>query len=116
MNIGLDWDGTVTEAPYLWWAFMNQAIENGHKVYIVTMRYESEGVDIIFAKHATGVIYTGREAKQKTCEAKGVNIHVWIDDNPRAIHESAAQIWGNVSPEGQPITPSHGSEQSATAG
>lgn len=34
----------------------------------------------------------------------GIVIHVWIDDNPRAVEESALQIWGRVHPEGHTET------------
>jgi hydroxymethylpyrimidine pyrophosphatase-like HAD family hydrolase len=46
MIVGLDWDGTVTSAPSLFLSFAETAKEQGHKVYIVTMRYPSEDLEL----------------------------------------------------------------------
>lgn len=54
-----------------------------------------------------GIIATSREAKQPFVERAGVPIAIWIDDNPRAVNESAMQIRGTSSPEGQIIEPVH---------
>lgn len=42
MNIALDYDGTYTADPDMWLRFVEEAQAAGHKVFIVTMRYESE--------------------------------------------------------------------------
>lgn len=110
MIIGLDWDGTVTNAPGLFLNFAETAKSQGHKVYIVTMRYPSEdlGLDDAWHNAIEGVVYTSREAKLPTFKAVyGFVPHVWIDDNPRAVNESAAQVFGWTSPEGKVIDPKH---------
>jgi hypothetical protein len=109
MNFGLDYDGTASEDINLWIMFIMLAKVNGHKVYLVTMRYESEINDPNFPNKAIpdhllskvdGVICTNRQAKRKAVEALGIRINVWIDDHPRAVEENATQIWGWCTPEG----------------
>jgi hypothetical protein len=119
MNLALDYDGTASEDIFLFLSFAELARARGHKVYIVTMRYESECVQVegkkppadpihpALLKAVDGLICTNRQAKKPCCEAFGINIDVWIDDNPRAINESGAQIWGWTTPEGFVITPNH---------
>lgn len=83
----------------------------GHKVYIVTMRYPSECLtDPMLRKWAhgvDGVIPTSRRAKKEALDELGITCHIFIDDHPRAIHESAEQIWGKASPEGVVYTVNH---------
>ena len=109
MNVGLDYDGTVTADPEAFKAIVAIFRASGHKVYIVTMRYESECVGIReeWTHLVDGIIPTGREAKRAVTWAQGVNIHVWIDDNPQAVHFCAKDIWGIVSPEGTIVNMNH---------
>lgn len=48
-----------------------------------------------------------RDAKLPTCQALGVVIDAWIDDNPRAVYESAGQIWGDASKPGDVVVPEY---------
>lgn len=109
MNLALDYDGTITEEPNAFMQFVKVLRKLGHKVYIVTMRYESECVDIVkeWGGHVDGIHATSRQAKGDFMKNLGIDINVWVDDNPRAIHESALSIWGWTSPEGHVITPTH---------
>lgn len=104
MKIGLDYDGTVTSDYVGFVSLVRMMRRRGHEVYITTTRYISECKSdrefCVFAKNVDGVIATGREAKKEYCLKYGITIDVWIDDNPRAVEESAKQIWGTTSPEG----------------
>jgi hypothetical protein len=82
MNLGLDYDGTVTEEPIGFLNFTETMRKLGHKVYIVTMRYESECVEIVkhWGKFVDGIHATGRQAKSDFMKNLGIDIHVWIDD------------------------------------
>jgi hypothetical protein len=42
MNIGLDWDGTVTTDPVTWAKVAQTLTAAGFQVHIVTMRFQSE--------------------------------------------------------------------------
>lgn len=112
INISLDYDGTVTSDYDGFTAMAEMFRKRGHKVYIVTFRYESEcRVDPYFMKLASkvdGYIATGRQAKRAFCQEKGLNIHVWIDDNPEAVILPAVSIWGSSSPEGHVVIEQHG--------
>lgn len=108
MNIGLDWDGTVTTNPAAWAAVVGTLTAAGYNVHIVTMRYQSE-VDRDpemqdFRKLVTEIHATGRQGKEAFMLKKNIVINIWIDDNPRAVHFSAEQIWGSHLPEGSTHT------------
>ncbi len=107
MNIGLDWDGTVTTDPNTWVKVVQTLNAAGFRVHIVTMRFQSE-VDRDpmmqrFRMFVVDIFATGRQAKEAFMEAKNIPIHIWIDDNPRSVHMSAMQIWGTSTPEGHVI-------------
>ncbi len=114
VNIGLDYDGTVTSDYYAFFKLVELFRNRGHKVYIVTMRYESEcRQDANFmrlAEISDGWCATGRMAKRKYCEQQGLKIHIWIDDNPIAVEKDAIDIWGSVSPEGSVVIEEHGTK------
>ena len=106
MVIGLDYDGTITCDPELWVNTILEFKKRNHIVYVVTMRYSTEVTPILALLNSVGirVIYTGRQAKRPICEQQGIYIDIWIDDNPRAVNESADQIWPISVPEGQADT------------
>ena len=101
-TFGLDWDGTADSDPELFKLLCAVLRSSGHKVYIVTMRYPSEFEAVIedMCKWVDGVVTTCRQAKMIACAKAGIKIDVWIDDNPRAVTQSAEQIWGCASEEG----------------
>jgi acid phosphatase class B len=90
MNIGLDYDDTYTRDPIAWTEFIKMMQMRGHNIYLVTWRFVQEVDDGIrkLDKILDGVYFTGRKAKEKYMFDKGINIHVWVDDNPRAITQS----------------------------
>jgi len=104
MNISLDFDGTITADPDFWYKFCVLAKAAGHRVYIVTMRYPEEVVETktghVFDALVEDIIYTHRSAKRPYVENLGIDIDIWIDDNPRAVNEHAVQIWPRVFPKG----------------
>lgn len=110
MNIALDYDGTFTADPLLWLRFIIDAQAYGHAVHVVTMRYPSEvsTMDPRIAQLGVAIHCTSRKAKKPACDALALDIHVWIDDNPRAVQEDATQIWETQAPEGSPVVPDHG--------
>lgn len=110
INIGLDWDGTVTSDRQTFMAVATLLRQAGHKVYVVTMRYPSEcGEEFFRVRHLFDGIYaTSRRAKKPFMESLQIPIHVWIDDNPNAVYLDASQIWKDISPEGSPVVAEHG--------
>jgi hypothetical protein len=81
MKIALDYDGTFTLDPMFWDRFAQQAIERGHSVTIVTMRYPDE----LITGLNLPIVYTSRQAKMRH-----FNADIWIDDNPRWLLHGAA--------------------------
>ena len=81
--IGLDFDGTYDRDPYLWNQLIELAVARGHSVVIVTMRHEHEPVALVGID--VPVYYTGRQAKVPHLAGLGIDVHVWIDDDPHAL-------------------------------
>ena len=109
LNIGLDYDNTVTEDPKAFKKIIDVFRSAGHKVFIVTMRYESECKEIKnnYGSLVDGIINTDRQAKKKVTDDLGIPINVWIDDTPGAITKSAKEIWGWQFREGLIGTTNH---------
>jgi hypothetical protein len=111
--IGLDFDGTVSRDVRTWVKVIELLKSVGHTVYLVTMRYPSEGrsgmvpIPWEIVNEVHGVIFTSRKAKRPTMEALGIHVDVWIDDEPRAINHNAVEIWGMETPEGVIVTPEY---------
>lgn len=91
MRIALDYDGTYTEDPELWDAFIRVAQSFGHEVMIVTMRYPQEAI-----RHEVPceIFYTGRLAKRQFMQRLSIEFTVWIDDIPEFIlHSTREEAW-----------------------
>lgn len=86
MNFGLDFDDTYTRDPVMWDKILRIIREAGHKIYVVTWRYESEMAKVYEALDGKvhGFYATGRQAKEHYMFSQGIRIDVMIDDNPRA--------------------------------
>lgn len=109
MNFAIDFDGCA-DGDILLFRLMIEAMRaSNHDVYIVTMRYPSVCGFVVecFNDIVNAIIPTSRMAKKKTTENLGVNIDVWMDDNPNAIYLDAMQIWGQSSPEGSVVVIDH---------
>lgn len=92
MNISLDFDGTYTRDPDAWDQFIDLMQSQGHNVYLVTMRYRSEA-NVVYErlqKRVDGIFCTGRRAKRSFMYEAGIDINVWIDDEPSFILMDAA--------------------------
>lgn len=109
-NFGFDFDGTLTEDPELFKLFVFMLRKRGHQVHIVTMRYASEGQDIVkeWGSLVDGIHFTRRQAKRPHMEELGIKIHIWLEDTPRAVEERGLSIWGWESAEGEVIIEDHG--------
>lgn len=88
MNIALDFDGTYTEMPGVWDEFIITAEKEGHKVYIVTFRDPEDrhpAMDYLYNSLDVPIVFTSRNPKKRFCEDMGLDISIWIDDNPDLI-------------------------------
>lgn len=99
MNIGVDFDDTITADPVLFHAFIDLAIQRGHDVRIVTCRGEAFGLQPVYDFAATfspelKVIYTtGREKHDYCVKYHDFNVDVWIDDNPHWVGTQDKDEW-----------------------
>lgn len=92
MIIALDWDDTYTRDPAAWNEFIDLMQRNGHTVYCVTVRYRSEARCVYEAleSRVDGIFCTGRKAKRPFMFERGLNVSVWVDDEPGWILTDAA--------------------------
>lgn len=91
----LDYDGTASRDIPMWADWIKRTVERGHAVAIVTMRTWEEAfvgtesfdpIDNRLSFEGVPIITTDRMPKRKHCEAIGVHIDVWIEDQPEAVH------------------------------
>lgn len=89
MNIMIDYDATYTADVELWRRIIPMFLEN-HTVYLVTSRGMDTPVELAndFALWGVRIIYCDYQAKKGVCEEQGINIDIWIDDNPYYIVHS----------------------------
>lgn len=89
MIISLDYDETYTRDPKAWDQFIQVMRRAGHKVYCVTMRssdlHESLEVMHDLNGKVNAIFFTGRKAKKDFMYSQGINVDVWIDDQPGFI-------------------------------
>lgn len=89
LRIGLDYDGTVTAAPDLFYNFIIFATHLGYEVHIITMRPPKHAVNFQFSEAVKGrVHYTNYQAKRTYMEEHGIHINIWVDDHPDMILHS----------------------------
>ena len=93
MLIALDYDGTYTADPGLWHPFITASRARGHRVFVVTMRFPSEGRELEqrLGRHVDRIIFTAREAKRRHVQRLGHDVDVWIDNHPEYIDGDAPQ-------------------------
>lgn len=89
MNLALDYDDTYTQDKIFWDLMIDLAQSRGHKVYCITARstrHEEEVLDDLEKRLGRdSILFTTGAAKQSYAYSKGINISVWIDDNPTMI-------------------------------
>lgn len=93
LKIGVDYDKTFTADPDLWFQFMHNATDRGHKVFIVTYRDDRfDGTELLQEVLDNGfeVLYTRGVAKEFWCAHFGPGkVDIWIDDDPKRIYENS---------------------------
>ena len=86
--IAIDYDGTYTEDPKLWDAFIALATRAGHRVICCTMRYEdTEGDEVkdLLRGKVERIFFTGRKNKSEALGTHELVPDIWIDDAPHWI-------------------------------
>jgi len=84
MNIAIDYDNTYTLDKKIWNQVINTFLNNGHKVFCVTKRYEHIADDIRQDMQIP-IIYATKSKLEATLQ-KDIRIDIWIDDKPQTIY------------------------------
>ncbi len=84
MIIALDYDDTYDRDPLFWDQVIAVAARRGHTVIVVTMRHEHER-PVIPAWPDMPIFCTGREPKVCHMRGSGIEVDIWIDDDPAAL-------------------------------
>lgn len=88
MNISLDYDNTFTSDPNFWSNFVKTC---PYKVYCITSRndtYENlQEIKRAFSNYGITIpiIMCNYAPKIEVCKQRGIDIDIWIDDDPRGI-------------------------------
>lgn len=92
MLIAIDFDGTLTADPGMWFTMLPQAIAHGHKLVTVTSRRESfENRQTIekLMREVLGetwpIVFAYDQPKRMAAAESGHYPDVWIDDQPHMI-------------------------------
>lgn len=90
-SFGLDFDGTYTEDPELWDAFVTLAKQRGHQVTFVTSRDDNCMASVHEAATKLGIeaLACNGLPKIKTADDNGLLVNIWIDDMPGMLFTQA---------------------------
>lgn len=99
MRIALDFDKTYNIAPKFWDNFIDISVGNGFEVILATYRHPTEDWDPLMddLQKKIPLYFTDGKAKKPFLEALGIEVDVWVDDNPKSITDDSA--WAPESPE-----------------
>lgn len=100
LNIALDWDDTFTADPEGFKAIIRCFQSLGHTVTIVTLRDEldlDERMSELKDKYEVDIIFCAGQSKERVVRELGLQMNIWIDDNPRYIvndYPNYSEIFG----------------------
>ncbi len=92
--IALDYDDTFTDNPHAWAAVVAQLTASGYTVIGVTLRNRYMPVSDHYMKACEMVIYCAGHSKKEVLARLGYHDVIWIDDNPKYIVNSYADVNG----------------------
>jgi len=83
----LDYDGTYGADVEMWKQIIPIMQASNHNIYLVTSRGMDTPVELAqdFKDFGIPIIYCNYRAKRKVCEERGINISIWVDDDPFRI-------------------------------
>jgi hypothetical protein len=95
MLIAIDFDETLTRDSQLWAQFIATAESLGHRCICITARRQTEdnieSIDEWMRMHGVSlpVYFTGLASKVEHAKKIGLEVDIWIDDDPKRC----AQGW-----------------------
>lgn len=89
--VALDFDETISDDPEAWVHVMRTLEKFGYHCIVVTWRSpETYPEDLQFLVDKGYVVYyTSLQAKREYMKEKGIEVAIWIDDNPWAVDNDA---------------------------
>lgn len=91
MLIGIDFDGTISADVPTFRQVIQQFLNGGHQIAVVSARNESQAsrdeIRSAILQDQIPIILTSHNPKQAWCEFHGIHIDIWIENNPRSIYE-----------------------------
>lgn len=89
--VAVDFDETISDNEDGWLKVLALLEKIGYHVVICTWRFPTthpEDLQFLVDK-GYAVFYTSLQAKQEYMAAQGINVDIWIDDNPLAVTQDA---------------------------
>lgn len=89
--IAVDFDETISDNEAGWLLVLSLLEKIGYRVVICTYRkpnHHPEDLQFLVDK-GYAVFYTAHQAKKEYMAAQGINVAIWVDDNPHAILHSS---------------------------
>ncbi len=93
--VAVDFDETISDNPGTWLSVMRALELGGYTVYVVTWRSPTtapEDLQFLVDK-GYKIYYTSFKAKQEYMASLGIEVAIWIDDNPFAILNDAVTVY-----------------------
>lgn len=89
--VAVDFDETISDNPAAWLMVMKTLEQCGYIVYVVTWRFPDTAPEELQFLVAKGykIFYTGLQAKKPFMRKRGIDVAIWVDDNPFAILNDA---------------------------
>jgi hypothetical protein len=94
--VNIDYDGTFAESPSMWSDVICCLASSGAKVVCISNRVDNEENRMLLRSHLPDsvevVICCGALPKANAACDAGLNVDVWIDDNPTRIKNVAERV------------------------
>jgi hypothetical protein len=87
-GVSVDYDDTFTSCKATWTAVINVLRRAGANVVCVTSRRP----DMVITDFPGEVFYCSGRPKREVMHEQGVDIHVWIDDQPEYIGQDPTRL------------------------
>lgn len=85
--VAVDFDETISDDPAAWLSVMRTLETFGYTVVVCTWRFPHTAPEELqfLVDKGYKIYYTGLRAKKPFMAAQGIDVAIWIDDNPFAI-------------------------------
>jgi hypothetical protein len=81
--IAIDYDGTYSSDPKTWHAVIDTLKAAGNVVFMVTYRFPDRPIEGL--QKSLEIFYTSGNQKHVYMQNAGIEVDVWIDDEPHLI-------------------------------